>query len=66
LKIPKRSKSLLCRFVTNKNDKICDQVSDAILDACLEHDPESRVTVARLKIPAIVRKTLHEKGKRLH
>lgn len=24
-------------------DKICDQVSDAILDACLEQDPESRV-----------------------
>jgi S-adenosylmethionine synthetase len=24
-------------------DKICDQVSDAILDACLKDDPESRV-----------------------
>lgn len=24
-------------------DKLCDQVSDAILDACLEQDPESRV-----------------------
>lgn len=24
-------------------DKICDQISDAILDACLEQDPESRV-----------------------
>jgi S-adenosylmethionine synthetase len=24
-------------------DKVCDQVSDAILDACLSHDPESRV-----------------------
>ncbi len=24
-------------------DKICDQVSDAVLDACLEHDPISRV-----------------------
>eukprot|EP00730_Choanoeca_flexa_P014961 TRINITY_DN6733_c0_g1_i1.p1 TRINITY_DN6733_c0_g1~~TRINITY_DN6733_c0_g1_i1.p1 ORF type:complete len:403 (+),score=145.63 TRINITY_DN6733_c0_g1_i1:52-1209(+) len=24
-------------------DKICDQVSDAVLDACLEQDPESRV-----------------------
>lgn len=24
-------------------DKICDQVSDAILDACLEQDPDSRV-----------------------
>lgn len=26
-------------------DKICDQISDAILDACLEKDPESRVAV---------------------
>ncbi|UCH94374.1 MAG: methionine adenosyltransferase [Candidatus Aminicenantes bacterium] len=26
-------------------DKVCDQVSDAILDACLEQDPESRVAV---------------------
>ena len=24
-------------------DKICDQVSDAILDECLKQDPESRV-----------------------
>jgi S-adenosylmethionine synthetase len=24
-------------------DKICDQISDAILDACLEQDPLSRV-----------------------
>ena len=24
-------------------DKLCDQVSDAILDACLEQDPRSRV-----------------------
>ena len=24
-------------------DKICDQVSDAVLDACLEQDPYSRV-----------------------
>jgi len=26
-------------------DKICDQISDAILDACLSHDPDSRVAV---------------------
>ena len=26
-------------------DKFCDQVSDAILDACLEQDPKSRVAV---------------------
>jgi len=24
-------------------DKICDQISDAILDACLADDPNSRV-----------------------
>lgn len=24
-------------------DKICDQLSDAILDACLEQDPSSKV-----------------------
>ena len=24
-------------------DKICDQISDAVLDACLEKDPKSRV-----------------------
>ncbi|CAI9298146.1 unnamed protein product [Lactuca saligna] len=24
-------------------DKLCDQVSDAILDTCLEQDPESKV-----------------------
>ena len=24
-------------------DKLCDQVSDAVLDACLEQDPISRV-----------------------
>src|SRR5574343_311600 len=26
-------------------DKVCDQVSDAILDACLAQDPNSRVAV---------------------
>ncbi len=26
-------------------DKVCDQISDAILDACLEKDPESRVAI---------------------
>jgi len=24
-------------------DKICDQVSDAVLDACLKEDPQSKV-----------------------
>ncbi len=32
--------------VTNGHpDKVCDQISDAILDACLTEDPESRVAV---------------------
>lgn len=32
--------------VTNGHpDKVCDQISDAILDACLEQDPDSRVAV---------------------
>ena len=26
-------------------DKLCDQISDAILDACLEQDPDSRVAI---------------------
>src|SRR3990167_468241 len=26
-------------------DKLCDQISDAILDACLEQDPMSRVAI---------------------
>ncbi len=29
-------------------DKVCDQISDAILDACLAEDPESRVAVETL------------------
>jgi S-adenosylmethionine synthetase len=28
-------------------DKLCDQVSDAVLDACLEQDPMSRVSPVR-------------------
>jgi len=24
-------------------DKLCDQVSDAVLDACLKNDPDSKV-----------------------
>ena len=29
-------------------DKVCDQISDAILDACLMQDPESRVACESL------------------
>ena len=35
-------------------DKICDQVSDAILDACLEQDPESRVAVECLAKTGVI------------
>ena len=30
-------------------DKVCDQISDAILDACLAQDPKSRVAVETLR-----------------
>lgn len=29
-------------------DKICDQVSDAVLDACLKEDPDSKVACGKL------------------
>jgi S-adenosylmethionine synthetase len=29
-------------------DKVCDQISDAVLDACLEQDPNSRVAIETL------------------
>lgn len=35
-------------------DKICDQISDSILDACLEQDPESRVAVECLVKTGVV------------
>ncbi len=35
-------------------DKICDQISDAILDACLEQDPGSRVAVECLVKTGVV------------
>jgi S-adenosylmethionine synthetase len=39
-------KSYTVESVTSGHpDKICDQVSDAILDACLSQDPKSRVAV---------------------
>ena len=58
-------------------DKICDQISDSILDAMLEQDPQSRVacettcttgqvgeitTKAQVDIPSIVRKTICDIG----
>lgn len=35
-------------------DKVCDQLSDAILDACLEQDPDSRVAVECLTKTGVV------------
>ena len=35
-------------------DKICDQISDAILDACLEQDPKSRVAIECLTKTGVV------------
>ena len=32
-------------------DKLCDQISDAVLDACLEQDPRSRVACEREPVP---------------
>ncbi len=40
------TKSYTVESVTNGHpDKICDQISDAILDECLKQDPDSRVAV---------------------
>jgi S-adenosylmethionine synthetase len=39
-------KTYTTESVTNGHpDKVCDQISDAILDACLKEDPRSRVAV---------------------
>ena len=35
-------------------DKVCDQISDAILDEFLKQDPESRVAVETLTTTGIV------------
>ena len=35
-------------------DKLCDQISDAILDACLKDDPESHVACETFASTALV------------
>ena len=35
-------------------DKLCDQISDAVLDACLKDDPESRVACETFASPALI------------
>jgi len=48
------------QFITSESvteghpDKICDQVSDAILDACLRQDPLSRVACECLTTTDII------------
>lgn len=40
------NKTKTAECVTPKHpDKLCDRISDAILDACLEQDPDSRVAI---------------------
>ena len=34
-------------------DKMCDQISDAVLDALLAQDPRSRVACEREPVPAV-------------
>ena len=36
------------------HDKVCDRISDAILDACLAQDPESRVACESLATTNLV------------
>lgn len=46
-------------------DKLCDQVSDAILDAFLSHDPRSRVaceTATTTGLVVVLGEVTHEKG----
>ena len=35
-------------------DKLCDQISDAVLDECLRHDPESHVACETFASTALV------------
>lgn len=40
-------------------DKICDQVSDGVLDACLAEDPYSKVACGKIAYFNILLKTSH-------
>ena len=39
---------------------MCDQISDAILDACLEQDPHSKVACGELCCGKIINMFVHE------
>ena len=43
-------------------DKMCDQISDAVLDSCLEQDPYSRVACETAKHPLEVYRFLKDEG----
>ncbi|PJA49220.1 MAG: methionine adenosyltransferase [candidate division SR1 bacterium CG_4_9_14_3_um_filter_40_9] len=46
---------ITCESVTEGHpDKMCDQISDAILDACLEQDPYSRVACETMATTGII------------
>jgi S-adenosylmethionine synthetase len=44
------SNKIYFKFILNNFylDKICDQVSDAVLDACLAQDPNAKVACGKL------------------
>ena len=41
-------------------DKVCDQISDAILDACLEQDPNAHVACEAAAKGNLVKNILHK------
>lgn len=41
---------LLNNVVVYKTDKMCDQISDAVLDAYLAQDPDSKVACGMIKM----------------
>lgn len=58
---------LLTAFFLCRPDKLCDQVSDAVLDACLREDPNSKVACGALaetippvanRVPTLARELL--------
>lgn len=41
-------------------DKMCDQISDAVLDAHLKQDPEAKVACGKSEILPIIYEILHQ------
>ena len=45
---PGKDEYLICTIIIEAYlDKICDQVSDAVLDACLSQDPNAKVACGK-------------------